>query len=140
MRDELALERTPDGLRIVIWRRIDAPAERVWTLFVDTQRWPEWGPSVVAVESSDRTISPGTTGWVRTVGGFWLPFTVTSLADSRWTWRIGPVEATGHRVDRREEGCRAGFEVPWYAAPYILVCWWALRSIERLARDSSPSG
>jgi hypothetical protein len=131
------LDRTPDDLRLLVWRSIDAPAEEVWDVFVDTALWPEWGPSVTAVESTDRRVVEGTTGRVRTVGGRWLPFTVTAQTGSRWTWRIGPVPATGHRVEPTKTGSRAAFEIPLYAAPYAVVCWWALRSIGRLATDSS---
>ena len=136
MPDQLAIERTPEGLRIIVWRLIDAPADTVWSVFIDTQRWPDWGPSITAVESANRRIETGTTGHVRTVGGLWLPFTVTSVSDSRWTWRIGPIKATGHRVEAKGGRCRAGFEIPWFAAPYVLVCWWALRSIDRLAMEA----
>jgi len=131
--DTIALERTPDGLRVVISRWIDAPPDRVWDLFTDTTRWPEWGPTVTAVECETRYIEAGSTGRVRTIGGRWLPFAITRFGDRQWTWRIGQVGATGHRVRPTESGCRVGFEVPLWAAPYVLVCWVALGRIESLA-------
>lgn len=133
----LAIDETPEGRRIVVSRRIDAPPERVWDLLVDTRRWPDWGPSVLDVEARTRRIEAGTSGRVRTVSGRWVPFTVTRVSRWSWAWRIGPVQATGHRVTPDGDGCRAGFEVPIYAFPYVLVCWWALRRIERLATATS---
>ena len=31
-------------------RRIAAPAEDVWALLTDTEKWPAWGPSITGVE------------------------------------------------------------------------------------------
>jgi hypothetical protein len=132
---QLDLEHTIDGYRLVVSRPIDAPADSVWELLVDTRRWPEWGPSVTDVECPDRLLSAGSTGRVRTIAGVWVPFTVTSWEEYRWTWRIGPIPATGHRVDPAGGHCRAAFEVPIFAAPYVPICWLALRTIDRLASD-----
>lgn len=126
------LERTPDGYRLVTGRRVEAPAPDVWDLLVDTTRWPDWGPSVSAVECDDRRIRTGSTGRVRTAG-VWLPFTVTACRNYRWTWRIGPVPATGHRVTPGDGSATVAFEVPIPAAPYLVVCRVALRRIDRLA-------
>ena len=51
--DSLSFERTP-GPQIVVSRAIDAPPDVVWSLLTDTQRWPEWGPSIVGVERIGR--------------------------------------------------------------------------------------
>lgn len=133
LRSTLSIAKTPDGVRVVIWRQIAAPPERVWNLLVDTRRWPEWGPSVLDVDAQPPRIEAGSTGRVRTYFGGWLPFTVTGASEWSWAWRIGPVQATGHRVIPADESCRVGFEVPLFAFPYLLVCWWALRQIETLA-------
>jgi uncharacterized protein YndB with AHSA1/START domain len=114
---------------------IDAPSELVWRLLASTSRWPEWGPSVLAVDPRARLVEPGLRGRVRTRLGFWLPFEVTEVDPGRaWRWRVAGVAATGHRVEplgpRR---CRAVFEVPWWAASYGLVCRAALRRLSRLA-------
>jgi hypothetical protein len=132
-RTALGVEQTPEGRRVVVSRRIDAPPERVAELLVDTRRWPEWGPSVVGVETHPPRIREGSTGRVETVVGVWLPFTVTRASEWAWAWRIGPVRATGHRVTPEDGSCRVGFEVPLYGVPYLPVCWVALRRIEALA-------
>ncbi|WP_255195904.1 SRPBCC family protein [Halorarius litoreus] len=123
------LARTPDGRRLEVSHPIDAPPERVWALFCDTEAWPEWGPSVSAVESPTRTIEAGTRGRVKTVGGLWLPFEVTSCENYRWTWDVAGLPATGHRVEKCGSGCRAVMEVPVVAAAYVPVC---KRGLERL--------
>ena len=145
VKTRLQIADTPDGLRLVISRLVDANPDRIWELFVDTRQWPEWGPSITAVESSERHIRNGTTGRVRIVGGLWLPFTVTSMSKYRWTWRVAGVRATGHYVEPLDGRCRVAFEVPILVAPYLLVCRQALLRIDILASGpnstrSQPSG
>ncbi|PSP93911.1 polyketide cyclase [Halobacteriales archaeon QS_4_62_28] len=128
----VAIERTPDGRRLCVNRSIRAPRDDAWDLLVDTKQWPAWGPSVSAVESSDRYVETGTTGRVKTPVGIRVPFEIASCADYRWTWRVAEMPATGHRVDGDENGCRAVFEMPLLAAGYAPVCQRALGRIERL--------
>jgi hypothetical protein len=145
-----AIERTPDGRRLVVARTVDAPAETVWSILTDTARWSEWGPSIAAIDCPDRFIQEGSRGHVRTVGpgtllgldwdGLRVPFRITTYADYRWTWRVAGVPATGHRVESRGENCRAAFEIPLPAAAYAPVCRRALADIERLARDATGRG
>ena len=127
----VAIERTPDGRRLCVNRSIRAPRDDAWDLLVDTEQWPAWGPSVSAVESSDRYIETGTTGRVKTPVGVWVPFEIASCADYRWTWRVARIPATGHRVDGDENSCRVVFEIPLLAAGYAPVCQRALDRIER---------
>ncbi len=132
-----AFERTPDGRRLTVSRLVDAPADDVWDLFVDTRRWPDWGPSVGAVRSRDVRIRAGTDGSVR-VCGLWVPFRVTTCAEYRWTWRVAGIPATGHRVEPvGNDQCRAVFELPVAAGPYALVCRRALETIGRIAEGRS---
>ena len=125
-----------------------APQAEVWDVFVDTVRWPEWGPSVREVVCSDRKIRAGSAGRVRTALGFWIPFEITGFDRPRyWSWSVGGVPATGHRV---EAGPGGGsiivFEVPLAAAPYGLVCMIAAKRIARIAEGEArrekgfPSG
>lgn len=130
---------TADGHRLEVGRPLRADAATAWDLLTDTGRWPDWGPSVGAVECDDRQIKDGSRGRVR-VAGVWVPFEVDSLTapgietgrPGRWTWSVARVPATGHRVEPLGEGrCRVVFEVPPLAAPYALVCE---RALERLVR------
>lgn len=128
------LARTPDGRRLEVSRDIDAPRDRVWEVFRDTETWPEWGPSVTDVDCPTRLVHEGTAGRVRTVGGLWLPFRVTSCRSYRWTWDVAKLPATGHRVEKRGEASRAVIEVPVVAAPYVAVCERGLRRLEAVVR------
>lgn len=142
------IERTPDGRRLLVSRSIDAPADIAWSILTDTERWPEWGPSIAAVDCPDRFIQDGSRGHVETVcpgalfsglsnSGLRVPFRVTSCADHRWAWHVAGVPATGHRVESQGENCRAAFEIPLPAAAYSPVCRRALVSVARLARDAT---
>jgi uncharacterized protein YndB with AHSA1/START domain len=116
---------------------LDAAPERAWELLSNTARWPDWGPSVVAVEPAAARVEPGLRGRVRTIAGFSLPFEITAVEAGRsWRWRVAGIAATGHRVERLgPDRCRVVFEVPRWAAPYAIVCRVALR---RMARALSP--
>jgi len=147
---------TTVGTLVKVDRFIPAAPEVVWDLLVDTARWPEWGPSVTAVEltntgganstgtsntdstdASSTRISPGATGRVRTAVGVWVPFRVTEFDDGRrWSWVVAGIPATSHSVDPAPGGCRVGFGVPLLAAPYALVCRAALERIDRLAQEA----
>lgn len=129
---------------------IDVEPAAAWDLLVETDRWPEWGPSVRAVECEDQYIHAGSTGRVGLPGGLWLPFEIDSCSPpgeepGRWTWHVARVPATGHRVDPLSgERCRVGFELPVLAAGYAPVCRLALGRIETLLdepdeRECSPS-
>lgn len=131
-RTATVVERTPDGRRLVVARTVAAPAEAAWNLLRDTARWPEWGPSVAAVECDRRHVEAGTTGRVRVLG-LWVPFRVDTCVDYRWTWRVVGVPATGHVVRPLDgDRCQVGFEVPVVAAVYVPVCRRALGHVARL--------
>ncbi|MDJ0783446.1 MAG: hypothetical protein QNJ22_15830 [Desulfosarcinaceae bacterium] len=119
---------------IGVWRDYTADVERIWTLITDTQQWPLWGPSLKAVRCQRRVIHAGVRGRVQTVVGIWLPFTVTAYCHlCSWDWRVGGITATGHEVATTPDGRRRLiFWVPLWAWPYAVVCWWALRRIQRV--------
>ena len=108
--------------------------KKIWEIITDTKKWPEWGPTVVHVESSDQFIRLGSRGRVKTAAGIWLPFHINQFQeDIFWGWKIGPVQATGHRVmPHKEKGSILWFDTPIFAAPYAMVCKYALDRIERM--------
>jgi hypothetical protein len=121
---------------------IDAPAEAVWNLLVDTGRWPEWGPSVLAVDCRERLIRAGTVGRLRTPRGIWIPFVITDFDAPRlWRWRVAGMPATGHRIESLDaERTRLVFELPAIAFPYAAVCRLAGRRIARLIATGPHRG
>ncbi len=111
------------------------PAAHAWEVSTDLASWPQWGPSVTAVDPATGSVHAGMVGRVRTPVGVWLPFTVDDVQPGhRWTWHIGPVPATGHRVDHVADAeCRLVIEVPVWAVAYAIVCHVALRRLSALA-------
>ena len=127
--------------RTSICTTIHAPPETVWDIVTDTRLWPEWGPSLQKVVCADRTILHGSKGRLKTVFNVWLPFSITQYTHiSYWSWRVGGVEATGHRITRnRDNSSTLCFEMAWWFFPYLLVCRLALKRIDKLAADISAS-
>jgi uncharacterized protein YndB with AHSA1/START domain len=123
-------------------RTVAAPAARVWEALVDTRRWPQWGPSITAVDVPADRLHAGMRGRVRTALGAWLPFEVTEYVEgAAWRWRVAGVRATGHRVEARgPAACRLTFEVPVWAAPYAALCAVAARRIARMCERPGPQG
>jgi len=114
---------------------IPVPAAVAWWLLTDTEAWPRWGPSVIAVDAPARRIGPGMRGRVKTAPGPWLPFEITDWqAGRRWSWRVAGVPATGHAVEPLAPGrCRVAFTIPIWAPFYAPVCRAALRRLRELA-------
>jgi uncharacterized protein YndB with AHSA1/START domain len=117
---------------------IDAPSNLVWEVLIDTHCWSRWGPSVNAVRCRDRFIQSGSKGYVQTAVGIWIPFEITDFVPGkRWSWRVMNIRATGHRVEYLAiKQCRLIFEVPWLAAPYLLICKIAARRIKLIAESN----
>lgn len=118
-------------------RQIDAPPAAVWAAITDTHAWTGWGPSVQAVECTDRWIRAGSQGRVKALG-LWLRFEIDAFEPGRrWSWRVAGLRATDHSVEGRDGGAALTFGVPWFAPPYLIVCAIAIRRVaarvERLA-------
>lgn len=120
--------------RIAVSKNINATPEQIWDLLTDTTKWPEWGPSVKAVECQHRFIQPLCKGYVRTFLDIRLPFMITSFQHlESWNWRVGGIEATGHRLESHPDGCTVIFDMPWWAFPYTIICLLALNRIAKLS-------
>ena len=117
-------------------RVLPVAADVAWQFLTDTRAWPEWGPSVRAVDCPTRHIGPGVRGRVRTPGGVWIRFVITEWEEGRsWAWRVAGVPATGHLVEPVDDAsCRVSFLIPRWAPFYAVVCDVALDRLEALAR------
>lgn len=116
---------------------IEAPAEKVWCLLIDTRSWIEWGPSVAEVDCRERFLRHGLRGRLRSPFGLWVPFEITEFdPPRRWSWQVAGIPATGHRVEPLGANrCRLVFEVPAIALPYAAVCRVAGRRLASLVAD-----
>ncbi len=119
---------------IHISRDIKASCRDTWEIITDTSQWPLWGPSVAEVECTERFITKGTRGRIKTTLGLWVNFEITGFEEGRsWSWHVAGFPATGHRIEESEDRvCRLVFEVPLLAAPYAIVCNRALNRIADL--------
>ena len=82
---------------------IAAPAQRVWAVMTDVQRWPEWTPTVTSVERLDTgPLKVGSRVRIRQPRLPVAVWTVTALDAERyfeWQNRTPGVKAVaGHRV------------------------------------------
>lgn len=120
-----------------VTKTINASTEGVWEILIDTSLWPVWGPSVQAVDCSQRYISAGVKGRLKTALGLWADFEITAYEPLRyWGWKVAGIPATGHRLRRLAgETCELIFEMPFVAFPYALICRQALNRIARLTEN-----
>jgi len=67
---------------------IDAPPEKVWSVYTDVERWPEWTPTMQKIERlEDGPLAAGSTARIEAKGGPPSVWTVTELTDGRsFTW------------------------------------------------------
>jgi hypothetical protein len=121
---------------------IASSAAVAWRLLTDTHAWPQWGPSVRAVDATARFITAGMTGRVQTTPGLWLPFEITDWQQGRaWAWRVAGIPATGHRVaPLTASSCRVAFTIPRWAPFYRPVCHAALHRLNALAVRAVTAG
>ena len=128
--------------RISICKQIDASPAVVWDVLTDTRLWPTWGPSILAVECSDRFIGRSSRGRIKTLLLFWLPFSIIEFRPmDYWNWRVGPLTATGHKLNQAgDNSCNLCFEMSRWAVFYLPVCWLALLNINKIsALKSTPA-
>lgn len=88
---------------------VQAPADRVWAVFSDVARWPEWTPTVESVERLDEgRIHLGSRTRIRQPKLPVAIWEVTELVEGEyfaWVSRGPGVKTTGgHRVTTTPEG------------------------------------
>ena len=125
--------------RLVISKKINSPAKKVWQIVTDTYLWNKWGPSVAGVYSDDRFISQGSKGIIKVYPCFYLRFEITSYKDEKyWNWKIKGINATGHfLLPLNEKETVFAFDMPVFLPFYLLICAAALRRIKKMAEDKN---
>ncbi|WP_168582816.1 SRPBCC family protein [Gephyromycinifex aptenodytis] len=134
-------------------------ADEVWDRYVVPSRWTSWAPHLTAVNASEPTIHPGTTGSVTAAGVVRASFVVDEVdaARRRWSWtvRLGPIVLhLVHRVldpgsladagpgrSQVQPGCTTQVEITGprlVVLPYLPVMSFALRRL--VSADLSASG
>ncbi len=123
--------------RVHISRTIDAPAADAWTVLVDLDRWPDWGPSVRKATLGGAPMQLGSRGTVTTSTGVVLPFEVTDFEPGQfWSWKVAGVPATDHTVEPiGTDRCRVTFGVPMIAFAYLIVCRIGLARIAAITQS-----
>lgn len=129
------LKLCPKSRLFSVSRTLKAPPYIVWRIITDTYLWPDWGPSVKTVQCSDRFISFDSKGVIKTTAGVSIPFVINSYKEeTEWAWNVGGIHATGHRiVTINVHSCILYFDMPVWAIPYAIICWFALWRIEKIA-------
>ena len=122
---------------LTVRRHVDASPNTVWSLLVDLEAWPLWGPSVTRAELDHGTeLGLGSRGRVWTPVGVPLPFEITDFVPGRrWSWHVAGIPATTHGVVASGRGTSASMSAPLWAPAYLPVLALGLRRLEQLALD-----
>lgn len=97
---------------------VNAPAERVWAVLSDVERWPEWTASVASVERlDDGPFGVGSRARIRQPRLPVAVWTVTALEPGRsFTWQSpapGLLSAGQHRVEPTGDASHVTLSLTW---------------------------
>ena len=93
---------------------IDAPVERVWDVLMDVEQWPDWSPTMTAVERLESGMfRPGSSARIkqpRLPEAIWRVTALVPQQSFTWSTRSrGVTTVARHTVaERAEGGTRAG--------------------------------
>src|SRR5271163_4274681 len=97
---------------------IDAPAEHVWSVLLDIERWPDWNPTITSLQRLDTgPFTVGNRARIRQPKLRPAVWRVTELdnANTRsftWITRSPGVQVTGgHRVETTGDGSRVTLSI-----------------------------
>jgi uncharacterized membrane protein len=67
---------------------VEAPPDRVWVVYADVEKWPEWTPAMQRIERlEDGPLALGSTARIQAKGSPDSVWTVTELTEGRsFTW------------------------------------------------------
>ena len=128
-------ERNTEELDIYERVVIDAPPERVWELTLDLARWPEWTPTVDAVEVLDPgPVRIGTRARLTQPGNRPAVWTVTVLeAERAFVWEtraLGMRVTASHLLDATEGGTTVTLGID-ISGPTRPLLGWLVRRASR---------
>ena len=91
--------------------RVSASPEKVWAVYTDVERWPEWTPVMKKIERlEDGPLALGSTARIEAKGGPPSVWTVTEFTEGRsFTWESkarGVKLVAWHVIDADGEGSR----------------------------------
>jgi uncharacterized membrane protein len=84
---------------------VKAPAERVWSVMSDVERWHEWTASITSVDLHGQPMGPAATATVRQPKLPTVDWTVTSyrpLEEFTWTSESRGIRTVGRHLMRAE--------------------------------------
>ena len=136
---------------------IQAPPERVWAVWSDVERWPDWTPTMVRIERLDAgPFVAGSRARIRQPAMPAFVWTVTRLDEGRgFTWTThspGVVVTAHHTIEPSQNGSRATMSIE-YGGPLGGLVAWLTRAMndrylrleaaglkQRSEEDGSPGG
>jgi carbon monoxide dehydrogenase subunit G len=122
---------------------IDAPLERVWSVLMDVERWPEWSPAMTSVERLEPGMfRPGSTARIKQPRLPLAVWRVTELVPQKtFTWTAqarGVTTVARHTVTALEEGgTRTLGEVDQYGPLALLARIFFSRVTKRYLRQEA---
>ena len=124
--------------------RIEAPADVVWAVTEDIERWPEWTPTVTAARRLDGgTLGIGSRVLIKQPAQAKSEWTVTEyVRGERFTWesrRRGLRMAASHRIWRDESGTCNTLRIEVSGVVAVLF-WPVLRIAMRRALETENRG
>jgi uncharacterized membrane protein len=94
---------------------IDAPPQKVWRVYTDVERWPEWTAMQKIERLDDGPLTLGSTARIEATNSPTSVWTVTEFEEGKsFTWETSArgVKIVGwHRVDPEGDGSRASMGV-----------------------------
>lgn len=115
---------------------IEAPAARVWAILEDLGRWPDWTPTVTALELLDAPpLRVGLRARLTQPGRRPTVWQVTEVAHERsFTWQTragGMIVSARHRLEPRPGGTHLTLEVDTSGLGAVAFGWLAARASRR---------
>jgi len=97
-------------MKIEVSVEILRPAESVWPVLIDVERWPEWTASITKIERLDQAaFGPGSTARIRQPKLKTVVWRVTEFRQGRlFTWETqsaGVSTIARHTIQPSEHGC-----------------------------------